>query len=445
MDLDRAFERLAGEPDLDAGLLARIRAWIADAEDADVFRINLVRWSERWGVPLPVAVTHFLHLVRAGVMDLSWEAHCARCNGVLERTRSLKQARRGHRCSYCDRVTDARLDDHFEVTFTVSPEVRVMAVSPRYLPSRNMRVLLSERVAAGEKVRFSLHVPASAPRLRMAAWQPFVQRLSAIGASGEAPVVRVLSSEEIFLPEVIPAGDVALAVTNESAKDVSILIETDELRDYDPDEREPRLTGLMVALVPAFRELFGGETLSDRESLGVRDVTIAFTDIQGSTALYQRAGEAAAYNLVRDHFDVLFEAIARNGGVVVKTIGDAVMAAFERPALAVRALLEAQEEFARWGGDGVRPSPFLVRAGVHRGPALSVTLNERLDFFGTTVNEAARMESACGGGEMVLSDAVMRAEGVAELLGARRVEPFVARFKGLAGDYACHRVHRAGG
>ena len=68
-----------------------------------------------------------------------------------------------------------------------------------------------------------------------------------------------------------------------------------------------------------------------------------FTDIKGSTALYERVGDGRAYEIVRDHFSELTDAVRLNNGAIVKTIGDAVMACFTTPADAVRAALAVQE------------------------------------------------------------------------------------------------------
>ena len=61
--------------------------------------------------------------------------------------------------------------------------------------------------------------------------------------------------------------------------------------------------------------------------MAIANVVLLFTDLKGSTSMYEALGDGAAYNLVRDHFDYLTNLIERHGGVLVKTIGDAVMAA----------------------------------------------------------------------------------------------------------------------
>ena len=83
---------------------------------------------------------------------------------------------------------------------------------------------------------------------------------------------------------------------------------------------------------------------------------------------------------------------------LVKTIGDAVMASFGDPANAVKAALAMQKAIA--------DHDLVLKLGVHMGPSVVVTLNDRLDYFGSTVNMAARLQGQSAGGDIVLSRAV---------------------------------------
>jgi class 3 adenylate cyclase len=438
-----AFERLGRLPELDAGLLRRIRAHFLEGEPAELYRINLVTWSARFEVALDVAVTHFLHLVHEGAADLSWDAHCPLCNVVVARAPTLADARPSHPCAYCLRDVEVRLDDHYEVTFTPNRSVREVAGSVRYLPSRNVHVLAREPIPAGASARLRITVPDQTRLLRIVAWPPETVHVVPVGEPTLTRPVRFIGGEHRQMPEAVPPGESWLEVSNESNAAVIALIENHDMGEHTPDEREPRLTGLDLVSVPAFRTLFGADTLPPEQSLAVRDVTIAFTDIRGSTELYKRVGEVTAYRLVREHFEVLFDAVHRHAGTIVKTIGDAVMASFRRPHEAVAALLDAQATLAAHNADPRRAAEIVVRGAIHRGPALAVTLNDRLDYFGTTVNETARMEGACEGGELVISDEVRAAPGVGALCERLDVEPFEARFRGLPDVYRCHRVRRS--
>jgi class 3 adenylate cyclase len=162
----------------------------------------------------------------------------------------------------------------------------------------------------------------------------------------------------------------------------------------------------------------------------VGSLAILFTDLLGSTQLYNEIGDAPAFGAVMNHFTVLRRAIDEGGGALVKTIGDAVMAVFRDPAGAVRAALRAQAELAAPAAEGVQP--LHLRAGIHLGPCIAVTLNDRLDYFGSTINLAARLEGLSSGSDVVISEPVCRDPRVEELLaGELRAEPFEAPLKGF--------------
>ena len=111
------------------------------------------------------------------------------------------------------------------------------------------------------------------------------------------------------------------------------------------------LSGAELLSNQTFRELFSTETIAAGEGLAVKRLALLFTDLQGSTALYERIGDMKAYELVRLHFGYLRERIARNSGALVKTIGDAVMASFVDPLDALRAALDMQARIKRFNAD----------------------------------------------------------------------------------------------
>lgn len=436
----QTFDRLTVLPDLDSGIVRKIQKWLEDAADSELFRINLISWAGKWGVDIEKTVTHFLHLTKAGIMDLSWDIHCPQCNVVLAQETTLQKASPVHHCQFCIKDVESRFDDHFEVTFTVNAGVRTVKGWPRYEPSANVEIYLKEKIPAGGKKTVDLKLPKSAAHLRFVSWPPVNVHVVPAGRGFAEPVVEFYGVQDVRYPEIVPAGEFRLSLKNAAAVEMNLMIENHDMREYEPHETSPRLSGLQVATSPAFRTLFGSETLSDRESLKVRTVTLVFTDIKGSTSMYQQLGDARAYNLVRDHFDILFSEIFRHGGTVVKTIGDSVMASFMLPLEAVKAMLAVQKKFRSFNEGRSISTPVHIRAGIHHGPAVVVTLNDRLDFFGTTINEAARIESTCDANELVLSEPAMNAAGVRECLEGRAINPFDAALKGLRDTYHLYRV-----
>ena len=120
---------------------------------------------------------------------------------------------------------------------------------------------------------------------------------------------------------------------------------------------------------------------------------------------------------MREHFAVLGGAIREHNGTIVKTIGDAVMAAFADPADGVRAALAIHNNLAALNAAS-EDEPLVIKIGLHAGPCIAVTLNDRLDYFGSTVNLAARLQGESAGDDIVLSHALVDDAVVAGLLRA---------------------------
>ncbi len=208
-------------------------------------------------------------------------------------------------------------------------------------------------------------------------------------------------------------------------------------------ERLGHLPALALVNRPLFRELLGAQTLPPNQSLGVQKLVVFFSDLKGSTALYERLGDARAYQLVRAHFDAIFQAVEAEGGAAVKTIGDGVMGTFFEPeaalrgiAAALRGLEAVNRREALHGEDRLR-----LKVGVHMGACIVVTLNHRLDYFGTTVNVAARLSDLSAGEEVVLSETVLAdpaARQLAESLG--ETQPLHTTLRGLSRPIAAYRL-----
>jgi class 3 adenylate cyclase len=110
----------------------------------------------------------------------------------------------------------------------------------------------------------------------------------------------------------------------------------------------------------------------------------------------------------------VFAIVGANRGAVVKTIGDAVMAAFVDPVDAVRAARQIHDAFHPARSD----TPIRLRISLNTGPCIAVRLNANADFFGGTVNVAAKLQALAEGYQIALSDATCASPGVAEYLAA---------------------------
>jgi class 3 adenylate cyclase len=203
-------------------------------------------------------------------------------------------------------------------------------------------------------------------------------------------------------------------------------------------EYEPFLSGKKLLVTPAFRSLFRAQLINEAEGIGVNDLTYLFTDLKGSTKLYDTVGDGNAYFLVRQHFDTLNKAVLAHAGVIVKTIGDAIMAAFERPQDGVAAAIEMIEELNSFNKN--ISQELKLKIGLHHGRSFAVTLNDRIDYFGQNVNNAARIQSLADGNEIYMSREVMDAPGVHEMLKSHAIASDHVFVKGVSEKLEVYRV-----
>jgi class 3 adenylate cyclase len=136
------------------------------------------------------------------------------------------------------------------------------------------------------------------------------------------------------------------------------------------------------------------------------------------------------------HFDELFAEADEHGGTVVKTIGDAILAVFETPYDALCAALEMQHAIDRLNDSrGLTGDERLIlKAGLHAGPCLSVTLNDRPDYFGSTVNLAARVQGISKGDDIVFTDAIYKDPEATPLYNSYSLACNYVKLKGIDGE-----------
>jgi class 3 adenylate cyclase len=457
-------------------VISKFETLIRSGDEVSLYRANPLAFARDRGVAEPESIDLFLHAARAGLVDMHWDILCPHSGLVLESFGRLRALRSHFVCGLCDIDGQTDLDDFIEVSFSVSPQVRRLALHDvdnlsiedlhwklkfagggrlpggrarfvdvlrslvrgmTYLPSG---VLTTLRAEIGPGALSGVNVQTQAGFMISVA-DP------AAGATSNAPtIVRIVYDGQRFKPAVsiVPSGSVVFEISNTGPKRGSLLLinwppEIVAMPEKPTLEFDPYVSGGMLLTRQTFRKLFRSERVDEEEGLGIRQVTFLFTDLKGSTALYERLGDLNAYALVRQHFALLDAVAHRHAGAIVKTIGDAVMAAFSRPVDVVVAALEIQEEIGQFNREHGRPA-IILKMGAHCGPSIAVTLNENLDYFGQTVNIAARVQSFADAGEICLTEALYTASGVRQLLAGHDVEEFDAPLRGVEGDARVYRV-----
>ena len=273
---------------------------------------------------------------------------------------------------------------------------------------------------AGEKATMSLQLPNDF----IIIFEPVTHAAHFIDVQGEPTKDRqqlAIMYNKVQAPTgttTMRPGPLRLSLENQAGVRVlpSVFIAAEALHHL-IGQRKPFLTAKRMLSNQTFRDVFKADNLSLDQRLQITSLTFLFTDLKGSTALYERVGDLAAFDLVRAHFHALLEIISSEKGAVVKTIGDAVMATFVRPEHAIVAGLRmraAMDELNKQRGT----DDLIVKIGIHEGPCLAVMLNERQDYFGQTVNIAARVQSLSTAQEIHITGPVLDAPAVAEVLQA---------------------------
>src|SRR3954452_24577927 len=453
----------------DPAVVDAIARLVADGHDRDLNRINLLDFSARTGLDEEKVISGFLHASRLGLFDLTWNVLCPGCGGVLDAHATLKSLRHDdYQCGLCACGYEASVDEQVEVAFTVSPRVRrIAAHDPNTLPiweyfkqvfwssgidlNKDSFAALTDEVVLdalelphGEKAVLSLQLPSQF----VIVFEPVTHFAQFIDVQGEPTRERQQLSliyNNVHAPTgttTMRPGPLRLSLDNQTNMRVlpSVFIAAEGLHQL-LGKRKPFLTAKRMLTNQTFRDVYKADNLNIDQRLKITSLTFLFTDLKGSTALYERVGDLAAFDLVRAHFRVLLEIIASEKGAVVKTIGDAVMATFVRPEHAIVAGLRMRAAMDALNAERSR-TDLVVKIGIHEGPCLAVMLNERQEYFGQTVNIAARVQSLSTAQEIHITGPVLDAPAVAEVLKQREIRPIQkqAALRGIADKMVVYEI-----
>jgi len=453
----------------DPAVTDAIAELIGKGEDHDLNRINTLDFSRRRGFDEERVISAFLHASRLGLFDLTWNVLCPGCSGVLDAHDTLKSLRHeDYHCGLCACGYEPSVDEQVEVAFTVSPKIRrIAAHDPNTLPvweyykqvfwssgidlNKDTFPSLAEEVTldalelpAGEKAVLSLQLPQQF----IIAFEPVTHSAHFIDVQGEPTKERqqlALVYNKAHPPTgsiTLRPGPLRLSLDNQAGVRTlpTVFIAGEALHEM-LGKRRPFLTAKRMLSNQTFRDVFKADNLNIDQRLKITSLTFLFTDLKGSTALYERVGDLAAFDLVRAHFQALLGIISSEKGAVVKTIGDAVMATFVRPEHAIVAGLRMRAAMDELNVQRGRDD-LVVKIGIHEGPCLAVMLNERQDYFGQTVNIAARVQGLSTSQAIHVTGPVIDAPAVAAILEKQAITPIQkqAALRGIADAVVVYEI-----
>ena len=424
-------------------VVVAIEALVQSGADRQLNRINVLDFAKKHGLDQDDVIAAFLHAARLGIFEMSWNVLCPGCGGVLGANTSLRGVHQDvYTCRLCAAGYEPTLDEMVEVAFTVSARVRRIeahdpgTLSPfEYyrqifwssgvdLPDEGLEEEMQEatldmlELPPGQKAFLTVLLPEG----DIVCFEPVTHSAHFIKCAGEPTRERqslAIAYNELSPPsgeyEMRP-GPLRIALENRTAARVipTVWVLDDKIREI-VGRRRPFLTAKLLLSNQTFRDLFRTEALDIDQRLKILSLTFLFTDLRGSTALYERVGDLAAYDLVRSHFAVLSDVVGDESGAVVKTIGDAVMATFVTPDRAVAAAIRMREGM-RQLNDERGHEDLLLKIGIHEGPCLAVNLNDRQDYFGQTVNIASRVQNLADSHSIFATEPVVENPQSADIL-----------------------------
>jgi class 3 adenylate cyclase len=371
----------------DPALVGRVRRLLQHSPAWRLDRLCPGQLAADWDLPPQRVVDGLVSAVAAGVLGVAWHVHCPRCDALVERVPALSALAENLACHWC------RAPVPLDLCTTVSAVLTVpLLVHPHeerhaaHTPARDPRAWALALVDGTHNAALCAPPEPGCWRIVGGADAPDGTLWVEEGATEEARWSHGQSTVRVR-----PGG--RLVLEGSARRRHRLRLVPVELAPGAPSAG--RVAAVRLLTHPGWRRVLGRPGLAPRVVAEVAELTVLFTDLTDTAGYYKRAGDRAALRFVQAQLAMVERSIQASGGVVVKTLGDGVMAAFSSPGPALAAAVDLLGGFDEWcRTQGERSSPSL-RLGIAHGHALAMhTDAARLDLFGGTVNAAARAVSS---------------------------------------------------
>ena len=397
---------------IDVKVLQALVELVTYSDNLTVAQIRPYVFADLWGFERKEVLNACLFATREGLLDFRWQLLCPSCRVSKDIKTSLKDLPGEVHCETCRVDFAVNLEQAVELTFKPNNAIREVPDRVEFCvagPQVTPHVISQQLILPGNRQEISPGLDFYRYRIRSLAYEGATYLM--VDKNGRSEITLVQEKNNwVEQPEAAVAPDATITLVNNSDEERLFILEHVHWSD-------DALTAAEVIATQNFRDLFASEALKPGEQFSVGEITIAFTDLRASTQMYQDIGDAVAFGYVLNHFEILQNAIVAENGAVVKTIGDAIMAVFKRPIEALRAMRTAQSEISKMEG---QPPRLHLKVGIHQGPGITVTLNERLDYFGSTINLASRLVEFSNGTNIVVSSKIIADTEVRTYLEANR-------------------------
>ncbi len=389
--------------------------YLQHAEDEDLRSIQPYRLAEYWGEKKYSVLNVFLNAAKLDLIDFKWVVSCPVCKSPNNEFRKMKEMHSPLYCEECDHSYQIDFNENTHLVFTPNPLIRNLSDKqyclggPQNVPYRAAQHYLD----IGEEKYLDIRLEEGTYLFKTYQHQGSL-RLN-VREDGPDTVTLYITDDDFDGQEATISTRPNLSIVNRSSRKVVSFLDKENWK-------QEAIYASEVTSAHDFRILFAKETLREGMKVNASNITMLFTDLMNSTDLYLQEGDEFAIGQLMSHFKIIQQIVAEERGGIVKTIGDSVMAVFREPVSALKAVERIQQIFTTSTAMG---ESFKLKAGIHLGDCTAVNLNDRVDYFGTTVNIAARLVDVAKEKEIVVSEAFFNHNDVTRYLDRNRDSLFI--------------------
>ena len=395
----------------DPKIVDRFIDYILRAPDSALFRMRPFGLAEKLDADKGELLTIMLHATKLGLINMTWDVVCPHCQGIRERADHLWNVNKRSSCEVCEIEFDTSSINALEISFHINPYI--VSVEPVYYcsaePAKKAHMKFQKTLSPSTSFEYPLNLKPGRYRLRIKGEKQYryIDLLS-----DREPGRLLWDNDREAESSEGGTGSVLVVQNSGDAPQTYILEETEE------DQYALRPRDLFN--FQNFRDLFSKESLSMDLSIDIGVQNILFVDVIKSSELYRTVGDSRAFSLIREVFTESHKIAVRYQGAIIKTMGDAVMLAFENP---INALFASAAYMSRFDGAPDKKNPLTLRITLNRGSCLAVKLNSLIDYFGQPVNTVAKLQAYANAGEVVASESFMSNELIQSFLKKKELSP----------------------
>lgn len=425
--------------EVNSEILDKIEAFILNSHDFELANINTNKIADLFGINKIETMKIFLYLTKIGFFNLLWSIHCPSCKGINQISGSINSIKHDADCDLCNIHYDAEFDKNLQLSFEINPSIVKLKNLDQFdviFAGLHLEAGISINLEKNEKHYIEIDLKNGNYVLfnvdDKKGFNFFVT--DEVSNLDQNYTLNYTSTTPRIKVDKLKQGKLKLTIVNNQDKDTEFI--------FTKLKKAEWMDASFITSLQEFRDMFSDEVLSVNESFSIQNISFIFTDIKGSTEMYEKLGDSKAFFLIKEHFKILHDVVKRNNGGIVKTIGDAIMAVFSVTEDALKASYEMIEAFDLFNKKNNIINNIFIKVGIHNGPCIAVNLNDKIDYFGTSVNMAARIQGLSDGREIMVSENFFNDSFANRFLAEKnwKVESFVTSIKGLKDNYKVYKL-----